>query len=357
MASPALKAGSRLYAGLFGAPATLGLLMFLVIPFLMALALTFTNQKLMSPESGEFVGLHNYERVLAVTALVQSPQTDTSGAVVRDEAGNTVYPRVRDITRTVPKYDGFRPLASFNVFENRIVVLARDPVFLKSLWNTFLFALMVVPLQCGMALALAMLVNSGLKGQTGLRAIYFSPVVMSMVVVSVVWAFLFNKDNGLLNQLLAWVSFGAFEGIDWLGDENTAMPSISLMSAWQGAGFQMLIFLAGLQGISNELYDAAKIDGATPWQRFVNVTLPGLRHTIAFVVIVTTIAAFGLFTQIDVMTQGGPQDATSTVMFHAIQRGVREQDIAYGSTVTVIYFVIIAAIAVIQQRYFAEKNT
>lgn len=357
MASPALKTGSKFYAALFGAPATLGLLLFLIIPFLMALVLTFTNQKLMSPEGGEFVGLRNYERVLAVTAMVQSPVTDASGEVVRDNADKVVYQRVRDVTRTTPKYEGFRPLSSFQVFNKRVVVLARDPVFLKSLWNTFLFALMVVPIQCGLALALAMLVNTGLKGQTALRAIYFSPVVMSMVVVSVVWAFLFNKDNGLLNQLLSWVSLGAFDGIDWLGDENSAMPSISLMSAWQGAGFQMLIFLAGLQGISNELYDAAKIDGATPWQRFVNVTLPGLRHTIAFVVIVTTIAAFGLFTQIDVMTQGGPQDATSTVMFHAIQRGVREQDIAYGSTVTVIYFVIIATIAVIQQRYFAEKNT
>jgi len=356
MASPALKSGSRLYAGLFGAPAALGLVLFLIVPFLMAVFLTFTNQKLMSPESGQFVGLRNYERVLSMTVLVQSPKADQSGQLVRDDAGRLVFQRIRDVTRTVPKYDGFRPLGVIEAWDRRIVLLAADPVFLKSLWNTFLFVLMVVPVQCGMALALAMLVNSGLKGQTALRAIYFSPVVMSMVVVSVVWAFLFNKDNGLLNQLLGWVSFGAFDGIDWLGDEKTAMPSIALMSAWQGAGFQMLIFLAGLQGISGELYDAAKIDGATAWQRFVNVTLPGLSHTIAFVVIVTTIAAFGLFTQIDVMTRGGPQDATSTVMFHAIQRGVREQNIAYGSTVTVIYFLIIASIAVVQQRYFARRS-
>ncbi|MEL6956159.1 MAG: sugar ABC transporter permease [Pseudomonadota bacterium] len=356
MAGGLLGMGSRAWAAVFGAPAALGLLVFLIIPFVMAFMLTFTNQKLMSPNDGDFVGLRNYERVLAMTVLSQAPERNAAGDLVRDEAGDRVFPRVRDVTRTEPKYDGFRPLLSFEAFGRRNVVLARDPAFMRSLFNTFLFALMVVPLQCAVALALAMLVNAGLRGQTALRAVYFSPVVMSMVVVSVVWSFLFNKDLGLINQFLSWISFGAIGPTDWLGNPGTAMPSISVMSAWQGAGFQMLIFLAGLQGISQELYDAARIDGANPWQRFVNVTLPGLKNTIAFVIIVTTIAAFGLFTQVDVMTQGGPQNATSTVMFHAVQKGVREQDISYGSTVTVIYFCIIAAIAILQQRYFAGRD-
>jgi multiple sugar transport system permease protein len=308
----------------------------------------------MSPNSTAFIGFENYERVLGITAIVQSPQ-ERNGNISR--AGEPVYERIRDITRIHSEYRGYKPLGSVDLWGKRVVVLASDPDFLHSLFNTFLFAFMVVPVQCGAALALALIVNAGLKGQTIVRAVYFSPVVMSMVVVSVVWAFLFNKDNGLLNQLLSWLSFGQFMGIDWLGNENTAMPSIALMSAWQGAGFQMLIFLAGLQGISRELYDAAMIDGATAWQRFTNVTLPGLRHTTAFVVLVTTIAAFGLFTQVDIMTQGGPRNTTSTVMFHAVQRGVREQDIAYGSTVTVIYFVIIAAIALFQHRYFARRTS
>ena len=357
MATPSLKAASKLYAGLFGAPAALGRTLFLILPFLMAFVLTLSDARRMSRGTTDFVGLRNYERVLGVTMMVQNPIADEDGKPALDDQGANQFERIRNITRTQEKYDGFRPLFHWEMMDRRFVFLAKDPIFIKSLFNTFLFTLMVVPLQCGAALGLAMLVNAGLKGQTALRTIYFSPVVMSMVVVAVVWAFLFNKDVGLINQFLAWISLGQWEGVNWLGDPDTALPAIVVMSAWQGAGFQMLIFLAGLQGISPALYDAARIDGASGWQRFVNVTLPGLRHTIAFVVIVTTIAAFGLFTQVDVMTQGGPNNATSTVMFHAIQRGIREQDIGYGSTVTVIYFLIIATIAVVQQRYFANKSS
>ncbi len=352
-----LKFGDKTTAALFGAPAILGLVVFLIIPFIMAVLLTFTNQKLVSPEDGKYVGLSNYERLLSVTVMTQSPEKDEeTGDAIRGADGELIYTRVRDITRTASKYDGFRPLTQFNAGQTRFVILAKDPIFIRSLYNTFLFALMVVPLQCSFALVLALLVNAGLKGQMAFRTIYFSPVVMSMVVVSVVWAYLYEKDAGLINQFLGWISFGAIQPIDWLGSPATSMPSIVIMSSWQGAGFQMLILLAGLQGISKELYDAAKIDGANPFQRFWNVTLPGLSNTIAFVVIVTTIAAFGLFTQVDVMTQGGPQNSTSTVMFHAIEKGVREQDLSYGSTITVFYFLLIASIALVQQRFFSSRE-
>jgi multiple sugar transport system permease protein len=336
-------------AMLFAAPALIGLFMFLVLPFLMAFGLTLTDQRLVSPVPGEFVGSRNYERLLSVSWLVQQPKRDARGKLVVEPDGSLDYERARTITRNDPAYRGYRPLTAFNVGERRITVVAKDPAFLVALGNTFLFALMVVPLQCALALALALLVNAGLKGQTLFRAIYFSPVVMSMVVVSVVWAFLFDKDLGLFNKLLALVSFGTVAPVDWLGNSATAMPAIVIMSAWQGAGFQMLIFLAGVQGIPKELYDAARIDGASSWQQFCNVTVPGLRSTIAFVAIVTTIAALGLFTQVDVMTQGGPKSSTATVMFQAIQRGVREEDVAYGSTVAVVYFVLIAGLILVQQ--------
>lgn len=205
------------------------------------------------------------------------------------------------------------------------------------------------PLQCALALGLALLVNAGLRGQTVFRAIYFSPVVMSMVVVAVVWSFLFDKDLGLFNLALHSLSFGLLGPVDWLGNPSTAMMAIVIMSAWQGAGLQMLILLAGLQGIPQELYDAARIDGAGPWQRFRHITVPGLRHTIAFVLIATTIAALGLFTQVDVMTRGGPRGATATVMFEAVRRGVREGDIAYGAAISVVYFALIVVIILLQQ--------
>jgi len=323
----------------FGAPALIGLAVFLVLPFLMALVLTFTDQRLVSPQPGAFVGLRNYQRLLSVGALVQSPERD------RD----TAYVRVRAVTRSDPAWRGYRPLGDFRIGARRVTILAKDPPFLRALGNTFAFAMMVVPLQCALALGLALLVNAGIRGETVFRAIYFSPVVMSMVIVSVVWAFLFDRDLGLLNQTLGAISFGVVRPVDWLGNPATAMPAIAIMSAWQGAGFQMLILLAGLQGISQELYDAARIDGASVWQRFVHITLPGLRQTIVFVLIVTTIAALGLFTQVDVMTGGGPRGATATVMFEAVRHGVREGDIAYGATISVVYFALITGLIVLQQ--------
>ncbi|MDP3675521.1 MAG: sugar ABC transporter permease [Novosphingobium sp.] len=337
--------GGRL-ALLFGGPALLGIAVFLVLPFLLALGLTLTDQRLVSPEPGEFVGLRNYERLLSVSYLVQEPESKVRGEL-RPTA--PVYSRARAVIRANPAYAGYRPLADFRLGESRVTVLAKDPAFLRALFNTFTFAVLVVPLQCLVALGLALLVNTGLKGQTAYRAIYFSPVVMSMVVVSVVWVFLFDRDLGLFNKLLSVASLGAFQPIDWLGNSSTAMPAIVIMSAWQGAGFQMLIFLAGLQGIAQELYDAARIDGANAWQRFRHITLPGLKQTIAFVLVVTTIGALGLFTQVDVMTQGGPNEATSTVMFRAIQRGVREEDVAYGSTISVVYFALIVMLVLVQR--------
>jgi len=339
----------RLTPLLFGAPALLGLALFLALPFVMALLMTFTDQRLVSPQPGVFIGLRNYQRLLSVSALVQDPEHDGAGQVEHGPDGAPLYARVRAITRTDPAYAGYRPLTDFRLGARRVTLLAKDPAFLQALGNTFVFALLVVPLQCLMALGLALLVNAGLKGQTFFRAVYFSPVVMSMVIVSVVWAFLFDKDLGLFNQALGAVSFGLIKPIDWLGDPATAMPAIVIMSAWQGAGFQMLILLAGLQGISQELYDAARIDGASAVQRFWHITLPGLRQTIVFVLIVTTIAALGLFTQVDVMTGGGPRGATATVMFLAVQRGVREENIAYGATIAIVYFVMITLLILLHQ--------
>jgi multiple sugar transport system permease protein len=170
-----------------------------------------------------------------------------------------------------------------------------------------------------------------------------------MVVVSIVWSFLYNPSVGLMNQFFGSITGGAIDNVDWLGNETLAMPSIVVMSAWQGAGFQMLIFLAGLQSIDRGLYEAAKVDGANGWQRFRHVTLPSLRNTTVFVIISTTIAAFALFTQIDVMTQGGPNDSTSTLIFHAVRTGYRQMNVAYGSTIAVVFFLLVLCVALIQK--------
>jgi multiple sugar transport system permease protein len=331
-----------LYGWVMGAPAFLGLFTFIILPFLLAIGLSFTNQRLISPEPGEYVGTQNYDRLLSMTILTLEP--------LRDEEGNVEYPRSRDILRNEERYEGFFEWFTVDAFEKRYVIAAKDPTFMQSLVNNMLFTIFVVPIQSGIALALALLVNQKIRGVNVFRTTYFSPVVTSMAVISVVWIFLYNPDVGLINRFLSTISFGLIEPINWLGEKRTALPAILIMSVWQGAGFQMVIFLAGLQGIPEVLYEAAGIDGANGFQKFRNITLPGLRNTTIFVVITTTIFAFRLFTQVDVMTQGGPRDdATSTVVFHAVQEGFRGKRLGYGATVSVVFFLIVLLIALFQR--------
>ncbi|WED24630.1 sugar ABC transporter permease [Vibrio sp. JC009] len=348
----------RKYAIAMGSPALAGLSLFLLLPFLMAIALSFTNSRLLSPNPTELVGLENYRELLSVSYVVISPELDKEGKVRVNRKGEIKYPRLRRyLKKHHPELKNYYELNSYIYSDNnKVILLARDPVFWKSLYNTSVFVFGVLPLQCGLALGLALLVNRKLRGSNFFRTLYFAPVVTSMVVVAVIWSFLYHKEYGLVNQYISTLTFGMVSEIDWLGNPDIALSAIIIMSAWQGAGVQMLIFLAGLQQIPKERYEAASIDGANTWQKFRYITLPGLRNTIIFVLISTTIAAFGLFTQVDVMTGGGPLDSTSTVMFHAVRKGFREQDIAYGSAITVIYFVIILGIVLAQKFYFARRD-
>lgn len=346
----------RFYGWLMGSPAFLGLTLFIFVPFVMAIVLSFTDQRLLSPNPTEGVGLRNYDRLLSVTWVVQDAVQDAQGNFVLDAKQQPTFERLRNVLRKDPDLKGYAELNTLNFSHSRVVFLAKDPLFIRSFMNTLYFAVLVIPLQCGAALLLALLVNMGLKGTNFFRTAYFAPVVTSMVVVSIVWTFLYHKDIGLINEFLNKISFGFIDKINWLGDPNWAMPAIVIMSAWQGAGYQMLIFLAGLQNIPEDLYEAASLDGANSWQKFRHVTLPGLRNTTIFVIISTTIAAFGLFTQVDVMTSGGPSDSTSTVMYHAVRKGFREQDIGYGATISVVYFLVILAIALGQKYYFDKQE-
>jgi multiple sugar transport system permease protein/raffinose/stachyose/melibiose transport system permease protein len=277
------------------APALIGLFLFLGIPALLALGLSFTNARLISPEGPSFVGVDNYARA----------------------------------------------------FTN-------DPSFLRSLLNTFYFAAVVVPVQAGLGLVLALLVNQKVRGVNIFRTIFFLPVVTSMVVVSILWTFMY-QETGLVNSMLSRLTGGAFEGVAWLQEPATAMPAIMVLSVWQGVGFHMIIWLAGLQTIPEELYEAAGMDGANLWQQFRHVTWPGLRPTLVFVAVTITIAAFGLFVQIDVMTRGGPLDSTTTIIFHAVRKGFREQEVGYGAALSLIFFVLVLIVSLIQRRLTQEK--
>ncbi len=276
-------------------PAVLLLIVFFFVPVGLCFALAFTSARLISPEPARIIGFENFSRLFG------------------------------------------------------------DPVFWKSLRNTFYFAVVVVPLQAGFALLLALLVNAKIRGVNFFRTLYFVPVVTSIVVVSILWKFMYQPD-GLVNNMLQTLSFNVVQGTDWLNNPSAAMPAIMFMSIWQAVGFHMVIWLSGLQTIPGELYEASELDGAGKWQQFRYVTWPGLKATRTFILVTITIAALSLFAQINVMTQGGPLDRTSTVVFQAVRVGYGQQETAYASTISLVFFVLVLAVSLVQRYLTRERG-
>lgn len=340
-------------------PAFFLIVAFLIVPFFMAVAFSFTNQRLVSPNPTEWVGTRNYERLFSIATLTLQAERDDNGVVIIEE-GEPVYPRLRSYTRNqeeYPKYYRKREWFSFDRSgDRRTFVLASDVVFIKAVRNTVLFVAVVAPLQAGIALGLALLINRRIAGINVFRTIYFMPVVISMVVVSMLWRFIYDGNDGILNSLLGAISFGAMEPVDWLGNPLTALPAIMAMSIWQGVGFHMIIWLSGLQTIPATLYEAAEIEGSSRWQTFRYVTWPGLRNTAILIMIIITMQAFTLYPQIAVMTQGGPLDSTQSVVFQMVERGYGKQDIAGGSTISVFLFLFVLSISLLQGWLTRERK-
>ena len=292
-----LQRSETLIAWLFSSPALLFLLVFLVIPFIMAIGLAFTDQR-----------------------LIPNPNLPT-------------------------QMIGFR----------NFVRLVSDEAFIRGLLNNFYFVLVVVPIQTALALFLAILINQKIKGVNTYRTVYFSPVVTSMVVVAVIWTFLYNP-SGLINSFIQAISFGTLGPYNWLLDTKLVFPAIMVLSIWQGVGFQMVIYLAGLQEISKDLYEAADVDGANKWQQFLHITWPQLRNTTIFVVMTTTILAFKLFDQVKVMTNGGPQNASMTTIVYVIEQGWGQLKVGYASAISVIFFIIVLVVSLLQRRVIREER-
>ena len=330
---------------------------FIVLPFFFAIGLSSTNQRLCHRTPPSSSGWKTIEQLLGLAVVTLEPERNDAGEMIRNEAGEIQYPRLREITRSddYPQYRGMREWFRWQSGENVMVVIASDVVFMKALVNTFLFVLVVAPVQGSLALMLALLINHKVRGINLFRTIYFMPVVVSIVVVSLLWRFIYDGQNGLLNSILQALTFGLFQPVDWLGNPSTALPAVMAMSIWQAVGFHMVIWLAGLQTISPTLYEAAAIEGASRWQTFRYVTWPGLRNTAVLVLVVITMQGFALFAQIDVMTNGGPLDSTQTLVFQAVERGYGKQDISGGSTISVILFAIVLAISLIQRWLTRER--
>jgi multiple sugar transport system permease protein len=224
--------------------------------------------------------------------------------------------------------------------------LLQRPLFWQALWNTLIFVVIGVPLSIGASLGAALLLHSRFARFQGFfRTALFAPVVTTLVAVAVVWRYLFHTRYGLINYALS--QFGVTP-IDWLGDPQWAMPAIVLLSVWKNFGYNMVILLAGLQAIPEDLYEAARLDGAKRWALFRHITLPGLAPLLLVVSILTMAGHFQLFAEPYVMTQGGPAQRTVTVLYLMYEEGFKWWSLGSASAVAFVLFVIMFGVTLLQ---------
>ncbi len=276
---------------LFVAPALVLFLVFTVLPAITALYLSFTNYDVLTP--AKWIGFTNYQRLFT------------------------------------------------------------DALFQVTLRNVATYSILYVPAIIALSLVVALALNRKRPGMKFFRMIYYLPVISSPVAAATVWLWVFNKDYGALNQMLA--AFG-IQGPAWVANINSAMLAIVLVTVWQGLGGNMVIYMAGLQGIPEHLYEAARLDGAGNWQLFRFITWPALRTTTFLVTTLSLIGAFQLFDQAYVLTQGGPANATRTVVYQIWEVGFNRLRMGYASSMAVVLFMIIFVVTMINLRINNEQN-
>ena len=228
------------------------------------------------------------------------------------------------------------------------VQIFQDPLFWTALKNTLYFLCVGGPLSIAVSLGAALLLNAKMvRWKPFFRLVYFAPVVTTLVAVAVVWRFIYHPRFGLLNYVLG---LAGISPLDWLGDPHLAMPAMILLAVWKNFGYNMIIFIAGLQNIPTSLYEAASIDGAGFWQQFRSVTLPQLAPTTLFVTIITMIGYFQFFAEPYVMTQGGPLNSTLSIVLLMYQQGFRWWSMGYAAALAFVLFLIILAASFVQTR-------
>jgi multiple sugar transport system permease protein len=275
---------------LFILPAYLLFVVFLLVPVVWAFYLSFTNYNILS--HSDWVGLENYQRLI------------------------------------------------------------HDREFRNALWNTTYYALQVIPLNMAVSLGLALLVNRALKGITLFRTAFYVPVVTSIIAASMIWMWLYDSNNGLINYLL---SFVGIEPQMWLNDPDLALHALVLMRVWKGVGWNMVIFLAGLQAIPKTLYEAAAIEGAGRWSSFWKITWPLLAPTTFFVFVMATISTFQTFGEIYAMTSGGPVGSTTTLVYLIFVYGFERYQMGYASAIAFVLFAIILLLSLINMLVMQKK--
>lgn len=229
-----------------------------------------------------------------------------------------------------------------------------DPRVWNAFRNTLYYTVVTVPVGIVVSLLLALALNEAIPSRAMLRGAFFLPVIASFAIIAIIWSFLLDPDIGILSYWLRQVGVPVS---GWLRDPHWAMPAVMLVSIWKNVGFNMVIFLAGLQGIDRTYYEAATVDGASKWQRFWSITLPLLRPSMLFVLVISIIAAFEVFDVVWVMTPGGgPLFSTDVVVTYIYHQGIQNLDISYASTIGVALFVIVFVLTLVQLRVLRYRE-
>ena len=228
-----------------------------------------------------------------------------------------------------------------------------DQYFIKSLRNTLVFLMIHIPLQIGVALGLAVILNEKIWFRAFFRGAFFMPVVVSGVVVTILWQQLYGYEMGSINTFLIWLGF---DRVGWLIDPVWAMPSIAIMATWKNVGLYVILFLVGLQSVPKSLYEASELEGATRWQQFWHITLPVINPTVIMVMILSTIGGFSLFIEPYVMTGGGPLNSTLSSVLYIYKQGFFYYHMGYAATLGLVLALIILTVVFIQRIVIEKKQ-
>ena len=265
-----------------------------------------------------------------------------------------IFPMFYAFNISIREWDILSPAKPFVGLKNFRLLFA-DPMFWKALWNTFLYTLIIVPGGLIPGLAVALMLNNITRFAVFFRVLFFAPFVTSLVAISFIWKWMYDPTFGFFNTILK--TFG-LPAQNFLQDPHQVLPAIAVMTIWQGLGFQIIIFLAGLRAIPDMYYDAAKIDGAGPWQLFRHITIPLLNPTVVFLVITSVIQALRIFTQVFNMTfpnVGGPLQNATTLVLELYQQAFHHFKMGYASAITVVLFCIILIITLFQLKVLSKK--
>jgi multiple sugar transport system permease protein len=263
----------------------------------------------------------------------------------------TYFPVAYALGLSFFKWRILRGEPTFNGLTNYQLLLTSED-FWQAIWNTVYFAVGSIPTGMAIALFIAILLNRPMRTLALYRTAFFLPTVTSMVAVSVVWMWIYHPDVGLMNYFLDLFHLPA---IRWLNDPRWTMPALILLGIWKGMGYNIIIYLAGLQNIPQHLYEAAQIDGANRWQLFRNITWPLLTPTSFLILVMAVINSFQAFTEFHVMTQGGPLGSTTVIVYYLYQQAFQQFNMGYGSALAIILFLIILGLTLIQNRVLGPR--